>query len=459
MTTLKQVGSVSNKLIPKQSWAALAILWLMFAINANGREILNRLLPYITDSYHLSGTQAGYLGTAAFLGTCLASIPMSRLADRYGSGWKRKKVLLIFAIGYMACTAICGFSILTTTFAAILLIQFLRGAFSGAGDCCEVGTVAEWWPKEKSGFALGFHHSGYPWGAFIGGLIISGALVLVGDDNWRSIFFIFPIIGIIIWIIMWKYFTPQNYAKFEKNTVDAGMTCPLTSTGNQEEDKVIPGAFGRCVKNPNIFITTIASIFCHYAYIGFNFWMPLYLTYCADYSYTAAASLSIVFTLTGGLGQIIWGYLSDKIGTKRVLLICSLWLAVGFFLMQYISISIVALVGLQLFIGCCTNAVYPVMYNYIAHSAEPGTMVTAYGIMNTGLYFGACVSTVIIGWIIDLGGGLTSITGYYTGLYSMVIAMVITITLFFFFTHEVTGPRVGKDFALVSFKSCNLDKQ
>ena len=31
---------------PKQSWIALIFLWFVFAMNANGREIINRLLPY-----------------------------------------------------------------------------------------------------------------------------------------------------------------------------------------------------------------------------------------------------------------------------------------------------------------------------------------------------------------------------------------------------------------------------
>ena len=69
---------------PKQSWIALIFLWFVFAMNANGREIINRLLPYITDEYELSATVAGYLGSIAYLGLALASIPIARWADNKG---------------------------------------------------------------------------------------------------------------------------------------------------------------------------------------------------------------------------------------------------------------------------------------------------------------------------------------------------------------------------------------
>lgn len=33
---ISKVKNVSTKLVPQESWAALAILWTMFALNANG---------------------------------------------------------------------------------------------------------------------------------------------------------------------------------------------------------------------------------------------------------------------------------------------------------------------------------------------------------------------------------------------------------------------------------------
>lgn len=442
---------------PKQSWIALIFLWFVFAMNANGREIINRLLPYITDEYELSATVAGYLGSIAYLGLALASIPLARWADNKGHGWKRRNVCLLFAIGYLGFTALCGCSFITVSFGALIILQFFRGTFAGAGDPCEIASVIEWFPQERAGMALGIHHTSYPWGTAIGGLLITAFLLNFGDENWQYAFFIFPVIGVLIWVFYYKWSNEKNYKAFETTTREAGMTCPLEFDAD-DDVKPEPGAFGRCIRNPNISLAAVAALLCHLAYIGFNFWLPYYLAFVAGFNYAAAASLSLVYTITGGLGQIVWGIVADKIGTKRVLLICSLWLAIAFALMKFVGISLITLVACQLFLGCCSNGVYPVMYNYVAKSTEKGAVATANGILNTGLYVGACIATPIMGKCIDLGGGFEAISGYNTGLVVMCGCMIVTFLIFLLFTRETNGPRVGKDFAIVSAEKCNVLK-
>ena len=442
---------------PKQSWVALMFLWLVFAMNANGREIINRLLPYITDQFGLSATVSGYLGSVAYLGLALASIPLARWADNKGHGWKRKKVCLLFAVGYLLFTALCGVSFLTVSFGVLILLQFLRGMFAGAGDPCEIASVAEWFPKERAGMALGLHHTSYPWGTALGGLLITAFLILVGDQNWQYAFFIFPVIGVVIWFFFYKWSSARNYKKFEDTTKAAGLSCPLEFDADGDF-KPEPGLLGRCLRNPNISMAAIAALLCHVAYIGFNFWMPYYLAFVAGYDYAAAAGLSLVYTITGGLGQIVWGTIADKIGSKKVLIICSIWLAVAFALRKFIGVSIFLLVVLQLFLGCCSNGVYPVMYNFVAKSTERGGIATANGILNAGLYIGACIATPVMGLCIDLGGGFKSIGGYNTGLIVMSICMVLSFLFFLLFTRETNGPKLGKDFSLVKAETCNVLK-
>ena len=120
--TIRKVTKFSARLVPKQSWQALIILWVIFALNANAREILNRLIPYITNDYHLTGTTAGLIGMVGYLGMTIASIPFSRWADTRGNAWKRRNVILIFAIGYMTCTALCGINAITVTFLSLIHI-------------------------------------------------------------------------------------------------------------------------------------------------------------------------------------------------------------------------------------------------------------------------------------------------------------------------------------------------
>lgn len=426
-------------------------------MNANGRNIISVLLTYISDTYNLSADVAGYLSSVAFAGIAIASIPASNWADKRGHGWARKKTNLIFALVYLIFTALCGINVLTLTFGALLALQFIRGLGSGAGDAVEVATVAEWFPKEKVAGALGIHHTSYPWGCAIGGLILTAFLRFVGDDNWQYAFFVFPIIAIFIWIAYYMWATPARYKKFEENTIAAGMTPPLQK--NAEVAAPEKGSLGRLIKNPNVSATAVVAFLCHIGYIGMSFWLPLYLAFVAGFDYATVASLSIVYTITGGLGQIFWGTVADKIGTKKVLLICCAWLTVAYLLMQFANVSMPVYILLQLFWGCCSNGVYPIFYGYTGRCIEPGATASANGVVNFGLYLGAMLATPIAGTMINIGGGYESFTGYQFALYVMVAAQALAFLILLLFTRETNGKKRGKDFALVSLKRCNIDPE
>ena len=446
--------------LSRQSWIALIFLWLIFAMNANGRELTKRVLPGIIDTYDISADTAGLIGTVSAIGMCIAALPLSKWVDNRGRGWIRKYRMAFLSLGYLVFMLFNGLTPLTGTFTMVLIWQFFRGVCSGPGEACEVGLLAEWWPKEKNGLALGFHHTGYPWGTAIGGFLVTGILAIFGTENWRLCFIIFPVLGFIIFALFWKWCNGKNYEKFQNETIHAGLTPPVGKEESASQRKIVKrGSIINALKKPNIIIIGIVCLLAQFAYISLMFWMTPYLTYCAGYSAAAASSLSIVYAITGGLGQVFFGNYADKHGAKKTLLFCCSWLIISFYLMKFINVGIFWLVFLQLLLGCCSNAVYPIMYKIVADSSEEGAAVTGNGIMTTCMFCGAAIATSVMGVLIEAGGGWDSMSGYMTGLYVMAGAMLVAFLLVLFFTRETNGPKFGKDFSLISLKSCNLDKK
>src|SRR5699024_11329702 len=58
-----------------------------------------------------------------------------------------------------------------------------------------VAIVAEWWPKEHRGFAVGVHHTGVPIGQFLAGALIA---IVLGSAHWSAAFLVIPMLGIPI---------------------------------------------------------------------------------------------------------------------------------------------------------------------------------------------------------------------------------------------------------------------
>jgi MFS family permease len=431
---------------------ALVCLWLVYAMNANTRQIFYYVLPPMVKEFKLTPTSAGLVSTIATVATAALGLPLGPWFDRGGHGWARKYRNAVVAAGYFLFSILTGIAALTKSVWNVVVLQSIKNAFGGAGEAVEVTSLAEWYPVERRGFALGIQHSAYPWGTGLGAIATGAILAAFGPEHWRYVFLIVPLAMIPIWIGWWWYSSRERYARFERQTEEAGLTKPLASGTGADQHRADPGMFGRSLRNPNILVPSVAAMIGIMIYVGISVWLPQYIAFVGHYSFAQAAAYSAVFTITGGIGQIFWGTASDRIGRKVSLVIAFTWLAVGLFLLRYTAESLGVLIAVQLFAGLATNAIFPVLYAFASDAAETGGIGTANSIMLFFLYVGG-VSPLVIGWLIGLGGGFGDQTGYFYGLYFMLGIALLAALLIGLFTRETVGRFKGRDFALVSAES------
>lgn len=446
---------LSRKRTPAYAIGALVILWFVYAMNANTRQIFFFVLPSIVEEFSITPGTAGVIAAIITASCSLLALPLGPWFDKGGHGWARKYRSGVVAAGYFIFSIFTGIAALTSTIWSIVVLQSVKNAFGGAGEAVEVTAMAESYPVERRGLALGLQHTAYPWGTLIASFVTSWILAAFGPENWRYVFLLIPLAMIPIWIAYWLFATKKRYQKFERDTEAAGLTKPLTSTDSDETHRAAPGALGRALRNPNIVFPSLASMLGIAVYVGISFWLPQYIAFVGNYSFAEAAAYSAVFTITGGIGQILWGWASDHLGRKFTGIAAFAWLGVGIFLLQYAGMGLAWLIVLQLFAGMATNGIFPVIFGFVSDSAEPGAIGTANSVMLTAMYLGG-LSPLILGVLIGAGGGFSSSTGYDWGLYVMVAACVLAVILLTFFTRETTGRWRHLDRALVSKRSCNV---
>ncbi|SAL84355.1 major facilitator transporter [Caballeronia choica] len=446
---------IKKRMVAPESWMALLLLWLVYAMDANSRQMLFAVLPSITKEFGTSAATIGLYATIITMSTALIAIPTMIWADKGGHGWRRKYRHLPIVIGYTLFTCLTGLNVLTASIGVLVALQVLSHAFGGAGESIEVTSLAEWWSKERRGLALGIHHTGYPWGTLIGGFAISGLLSVYGPENWRIAFLFFPIPMVIVFALYWWYCSEKRYDRFHAHVTEAGETPPLSP--DLEHGAGAPkGSFGVAMKNPNISIIALVSLLAIVGYFGISFWLPQYLAFVAHYNFAEAAAYSVLFTITGGVGQIVWGWISDRLGRKLCLMIVFIWLAIGMLLFKYSYMSLGTLVAIQLFAGFALNAPYTLVYAIAFDSTKPGTTGIAGAIINVGIYLGG-FGPFVIGALIGAGGGFGKAGGYNDALYFIAGLMVIAFFLTAFFTRETTGWFRKHDRALVSRAVCNVE--
>lgn len=431
---------------------SLIFLWLVYGLDSISRQMIYMVLPSITEEFDLSPSSAGLVTTLIMMSTTLICVPAMVWADKGGHGWRRKYRHLPILIGYTIFTFLTGFDILTASLGGLIVLQVLSHAIGGAGEAIEVASAGEWWSKERRGMALGIHHTGYPWGTLIGGFAVSAILAHYGSDNWRVVFLYFPIPVAIAFTIYWWFATKRRYEAVIDGIAAADQTPPFV-TESEAAQAITPR---EALRNPNIGVIAVVSMLAIVGYLGLSFWLPQYLAFVANFSFAEVAAYSVLFTITGGLGQIAWGAISDRIGRKLSLMIVLGWIGVDMLLFQFVDQGLGTLIAIQLFAGFAMNAPYTLVYAIAFDSAGNGSTGVASSIVNIGIYAGG-FSPYVIGWLIGMGGGFDSPVGYNNALYFLAGLMLIALILTALFTRETVGWYLKHDkMALVSRASCGL---
>ena len=407
MATLKKA---SLRSIHRHSWVSLLVCWMIWILNAYDREIVLRLGPTISKNFDLSADQWGTVATVIMLALALLDIPGSMWSDRYGGGWKRARFQVPLVLGYTAISFLSGFKALSGNLATFVALRVGVNLGAGWGELVGVSNTAEWWPVERRGFALGAHHTGYPIGAMLSGLVASFVIGTFGEDNWRYVFFFAFVVALPLMIFWARYSTPQRITELYVDIAAQGMTAPDSAPPSQVKGHAWR-TFVATLRNRNIALTAGSTLLTQVVYMGVNIALPAYLYNIAGLSLAESAGMSVVFTLTGILGQLVWPSLSDIIGRRITLIICGLWMAVsvGAF---YFASTMTLIIVVQLLFGLVANAVWPIYYAVACDSADPSAISTANGIITTAMFIGGGLAPVLMGSLISMGGGWTSLHGY-----------------------------------------------
>lgn len=387
------------------SWWMLLVTTLAILMCSIDRIILPTLLPAIMEEFGLDEVGAGFLNSLAGVGILFGAMVLGFVSDYMGTGYRRcYSWTLAVAIEIVA-------GVVTAFTRGLGMFQFLRFAMgfgSGGSEPLNVALIGEWWQKENRGFAIGVHHTGFPFGQFLGPVLIS-AIIAVAP--WQDVFLFIPLLGVPIIFIQIAIGTKKNQDKVYTWIKANGMTPPLDEveleahkTPNLKEtfnDMV------NALKTSNNCRMTIIMFFVYmWAETGIATFLTTQLIRDAGLTLAEAAIISGASGLTGWMGQIFWGSYSDIKGRKFVLCcIAGGWilatLACGF--ITSAAMGWVILIGWGLF----RNSPYPVMYALLIDSV-PSAAASSMGLM-IGLSIGGGMFLVppIAGWIIQSYGFMT----------------------------------------------------
>lgn len=336
------------------------------------------LIPVVAPDLGMKMTQAGSYMTAFYIGYVITQIPAGMLADRFGV----RTILGVSLIIEGLATFGMGFM---TGFDTGFWLRVLTGLGAGAvyGSCARA--LMEWFPAKERGTAFGIMLA-----APSGGIVLANYIVpaLNKSVGWHGAFKAVGISTVIVGILVFFLVKTSEQSK---------------SSGS------FFGGFKIIFSSKDLILTALAGFTLMWVELGTATWANTYIKKELGFSVASAGLVMIFYGLGGVIAPIISGYLSDKIGKRKQLLITSYALIIPLTILfgQQTTIPALAAVGFLFgFVSYLANPQLTVMISEFAGKEYAGT---ANGTANFIFQFASMLGPLVLGWSIDFTGNFSTV--------------------------------------------------
>jgi MFS family permease len=292
-----------HDITPRQ-WRTLLAAHLGWLLDGMDIMLYAFALLAIQKEFGLTSGAAGALASVTLVASAIGGAFAGVLADR----WGRVPVLIGSMLVYSLFTGAAA------TSSSVLQLAFWRALVGfGLGGEWSAGSVliAETWPAEHRGKAVGFMQAGWALGYILAAML---AAWIIPRYGWRTLFVVGAAPALVtLWI---RRGIPESEIW-------------LAADGRRPPERSFAGGLKKLLQPPvlrRVLAATALSTSLLFAYWGLFTWIPSYLA--APLSRGGAGfdlikSMSWIVPMQAGafLGYILFGFLADRFGRRPVFLV------------------------------------------------------------------------------------------------------------------------------------------
>jgi MFS family permease len=256
------------------------------------------VLAYLMRDLGISKETGGLLGSLTLIASAFGGILFGFVADRIG----RTRSLSTSIVIYSVATAACGFA---STVAMLAVFRVILGLGMGGEWTAGAALVAETWPAEHRGKALGLMQSTWA----IGGMLAAGvAWAVLPHWGWRGVFFVGVLPALVALWIQQRVPEPDIWKRREVAS-SAAAHVPLRVMWRKDI-------------RWNGLLATAMNTFSMLGYWGLFTWIAAYFSLPVaqggrGLSIAKTYSWLLVIGVGQWLGYVLFGFAADRFGRRR----------------------------------------------------------------------------------------------------------------------------------------------
>jgi len=293
-----------------RAWLVVLSTSLFFFFEFGLNNIFNVLEPYLSRDYHLGATAMGAISSVYFYANVAALIPAGLLLDRFSP-----KGLILSA------TAVCIASLLGIAYSHnIPLLCIARLLMGLGGGFCFIGVmriVVNWIPMEKMAFAAGLVVTM----GMLGGFMVQAPMtLLIQTIGWRCALVGVAGVGLVVFLVIAALV--QDHAPWHHEESLANRAT-LKSLPLSQSLKIV-------FLNPQNWLAGLYTGLINLPiFILGALWGIPYLSNVHGMTETQASSIAGMLFIGSMIGCPLVGMLSDKLGSKKILMLLGAIISFG----------------------------------------------------------------------------------------------------------------------------------
>lgn len=274
----------------RKRYTVLGMNTLAFTVNFAVWTMFSVIGIKIKSELGLNETEFGLLVATPILTGSLTRLPLGVLTDRFGGR-------VVFFIQMILVAIPCYGLAFADQYWQYLVIGLFVG-LAGGSFAIGIAYTSAWFPKEKQGTAMGIFGAGNA-GAAVTNLAAPLIIVALG---WRAVPQIYSIAMVVMAFVFW-FFTYPDPKQQERRRTGTHLTLG---------EQLAP------LMEPRVWRFGLAYYFVFGGFVALALWLPKY--YVSEYGLglSAAAFITMIFTLPSGMVRALGGWVSDKFGGSTV---------------------------------------------------------------------------------------------------------------------------------------------
>lgn len=314
---IKQIEDPEEKIQVYKHWRIRVFysMYIGYAFYYVTRKSLSFLFPLVSREFGLSYSDIGIFTTVMTASYGISKFANGVLADRANPRMIMPIGLLITAL----CALGIGFSHSITFF---LLLWGINGWFQGFGWPACARLLTHWYDKRERGTLWGVWNTSHNVGGALTPIVIS---FLAAAYGWRFAMIVPACAAGLIAIFLYNRLcdTPQSKGlpPIEKyrglhevdHSVHEEGSASDVNESPERELSAKERLFDYVLKNPSLWLLSIAYFFLYIVRTAVNDWSAVYLVDHRGYSMICAGQVCSWFEIGGFLGGLSAGLLSDRI--------------------------------------------------------------------------------------------------------------------------------------------------